>query len=584
MLIASSAWLRILITFGVTLFLTPMLIGQLGLALFGVFMFVSLTMMMNNPLRAAVGKTLTRELTGAISAGDGRRTREVFTNGWCLAAGTAGVVVAVGLTLTVVAPMVFNFPPNQIGLVRLALLWETALAAEVFFLAPFKNLFLATHRHVQENMNRTIERTLDLVSAIVAFSIPGANPFAAFVVARAVSRSAFNVWKAVSIARLVPDARFTASMVSRDVMKRLAATGGWAMGNSLSRLGYYASDQVLLNLFFGPVYNGIYAIVNQLRAYTRMFGGNVTFGVESVSADLHERGRADSSRMLLLASMKFVFAITLFCGAMIAVFAGPLMHAWLGNRLQASAGQLGQVGLTVNGAVALAWTYVGIIIPGVVLAEMNVSAGNVLYGMGHEKRYAPALFAGAVGKIVLALALLFGGAGPLSLAWATLASQLLVFGVYFPFLIRRLTGISLRRQIIATYLRPILAVAPVAAAGLWMSLNLGPWQAAPGAGTINPQLLKVGACMAALGGVWAALAFLLVFDTHERNRVLGMAGPILRRVGLGRFVPAQAQRKKKGGKKKAAAEAAAAAAATVIDPATGEPALSAPDDDQTPPL
>ena len=570
LLIASSSWLRITVTFLVTLLLTPMLIGELGLVLYGVFMFVALTMMMNSPLRAAVGKTLTRELTGAISSDDARRTREVFTNGLCIAAMTAGIVLLVGLILTLVAPMIFNFPADQMGKVRLALLCETVLAFEVFLLAPFKNLYLATHRHIQENANRTIERSLDLLSAVVAFRLPGVDPFTGFVAARVVLRSAFNIRKAFVISKAVPDARFTRSMIDRGVMKRLAATGGWALGNSLSRLGYYLSDQILLNLFFGPLYNGIYGVINQLRAFTRMFGGTVTF----VSADLHERGRAEMSRMLLLATMKFTLAVTLFFGAVIGVFAGPLMEAWLGARLQGSAAQLASVGLTVQGAIAFAWVFIGILIPGVVLAEMNVAAGNVLYGMGHEKRYAPALFAGAVLKLTLALAMLAVWRNPLALAISTAIAQLLVFGVYFPFLIKKLTGITLREQLLATYLRPVAAVLPVVGIGLWMSLNLGPWTAPAGAPTLNLQLLKVGACVGSMGALWAVLAFLFVFNAHERARVLGVAAPALRRVGLGRFAPRVETKKER--KERLAREALSAG------PAGAATASSAPADGPTP--
>ncbi|TVQ60371.1 MAG: polysaccharide biosynthesis protein [Phycisphaerales bacterium] len=580
MLIAGSGWLRIVLTLLVTLYLTPLLISELGLALYGVFMFVAITMLMNAPMRAAVGKTLTRELTAAISASDARRTREVFTNGWCIAAIAAAIAGIVGTVLVVVVPAAFNFSPQHTSYVRLALICEVVLAVEMFLLAPFKNLYLATHRHMQENANRTIERCLDLISALIAFYILRFDPFVAFIVSRVVMRSLFNIRKAFVISRAVPDARFTPSMIDRRVMKKLAATGGWAMGNSVSRLGYYLSDQVLLNLFFGPLYNGIYAIINQLRAYTRMFGGNVSFGVESVSTDLHSRGQAASTRMLLLATMKFTLAVTLLFGALIGVFAGPLMEAWLGNRLVESEHELAQVGLTVESAIVFAWVFIGILIPGVVLAEMNVAATNVLYGMGHEKSFAPALFAGAILKIALALVLLIGlGAGPMALAWSTAVVQILVFGVYFPYLIRRLTGISLLDQYKVTYLRPLAAVAPVVGIGLWMSLNLGPWRPPAGAPTLSFELLKVGACMGVLGVLWAGLAFLFVFNAHERARVLGLAAPVLRRIGLGRFAP-KAAPKRGGGKRRAGAGALSDEAAATASSAPGDDPSRAP---QAPP-
>lgn len=537
LLIASSSWLRIILNFGVTIVLTPMLIQALGLPLFGVYMLIAVTMQVNNPLRAAVGKTLTRELTASLAADDPKRIRTVFTNGMCLAAIGASIAALVATVLVVTGPYFLKFPDGTRSLLVLAMICEAALIVEVLALFPFKNLYIATHRHLQENLHRTIDRLMDLFAALIAIFLlprvwPGAfsthHTFGAFVVLRVTLRTLHGIAKAIEISRLEPRARFDRSLVDRAVMKRLAATGGLAMGNQTARLGFYSSDPIVLNLFFGPVYNAIYQVINQLRAFTRMFGGNLTFGVDSVSADLHERGRAHTNQALLLTSMKVVFAVTSLCALYMGMFAGPLIEVWLGKRISTphNLDALASVGLDYHAAILFAWQYVAILLPGVVLAETNVAAGNILYGMGHENKTAPALMGAAAIKIVLAVTALLVWKDPRAMAVATVLCQFALFGVYFPLLINRLMGVSLRRQFVQTFLRPLLALLPVAIIAFVIESQVSAW-----------TIPLLGGMVLLMGGLWAPLAFALVFDKPERDRLLALAGPILRRIGLGRYVP-----------------------------------------------
>ncbi len=565
LLIAASSWLRIVLNIGVTIILAPMLIQHLGLEMFGILALVTVTMGANNPVRAAIGKTLTRELTAALSSGEAARIRSIFTNGVCLAAIGAALVGLLAAVIVVTGPMFLKHPPGSTNLLRLALVCEAFLIVEVLALFPFKNLFIASHRHLQENLHRTVDRLMDLGAALLAiYALPlvmSVNVFAAFVILRVALRTAHGIAKAYEIARLEPHARFARSDVSRSVMKSLAATGGLAMGNQTARLGFYSSDPILLNLFFGPVYNGIYQIINQLRGFTRMFGGNIAFGVESVAADLHEKGRAEANQTLLLTVMRVAFGVTAFFAVVMGCFAGPLMEVWIGQRLMTAQNQaqLAAAGLTTAGAFVFAWQFFAIMLPGVVLAETNVAAGNILYGMGHEKKTAPALMGGAFVKVVLAVAAMFIWRDARAMAVATALVQVALFGVYFPILIRRLMGIPLRRQFVQTFLRPAIPAAIVGAIGAWLALSVQTWTLAP----------LFGAC-AGLGLLWAPMAFFIVFEKRERDRIVAMFGPILRRVGLGRFVPKvePAKRMKKGGRKRMleAQRAAAEAAGTESSP------------------
>ena len=82
---AGSSWLRIILGFAVAFVLTPMLVGELGMDLFGLLSLVTFSLALSDPIAGALAKIMTRELTQAKSAGDDARLREVFSNGLALA-------------------------------------------------------------------------------------------------------------------------------------------------------------------------------------------------------------------------------------------------------------------------------------------------------------------------------------------------------------------------------------------------------------------------------------------------------------------------------------------------------------------
>lgn len=520
MLYAGSSWARIVAGFAVSFILTPMLIEELGVDLFGLLSLVALTLALSDPIKAAVGKVLTRELTQARAAEDRDRFRDVFSNGVVLAILGAAIVMLIASVLAIVGPEVLRLAPENVSRARVALFIEGAMFASVLLLMPANNLYIATHRIVLENVHRSLIRVLDLIAALIVFSVDFGDPFLSFVIGRAILRSAHGALKASWILLKEPWARFHSAMVLRTRMKDLAGIGAWSMGTQIARIGFVACDQILLNMFFGLVYNGLYGVVNQLRSYARMFGGNIALGVDAVAADLDERGDDAKGRALLIATMKMTLSVTLHCAILIGVFTPVILEVWLGDRLYGDENLLSV--MTPGAARDLAWSFILILLPGIVLMETNRAATENLYGMGHIRRYSPLLIWGAVIKIVLATSWLMLGGGPLSLAWSSLLVNALVYGIALPRLVCVLTTLTARELIFGAYLRPLVASMFIAAAAVGMYQLFEDWD-------WTTLILSVGATCA----VYAVTFPLIVTTASERASIWRMITGIARR-GNGR--------------------------------------------------
>lgn len=513
---AGSSWARILVFFGVSFILTPILLAELGVDLFGVFMLVSVSMALAGPLRGAIRKTLTRELTAAVSSRDPERVRRVFSNGVVLGAfgGAAVLVITAGLAL--IAPRVLRVEPEHQPLLSLAIALEGLLIVELLGLMAWHNLYFATHRIVEENAHRAINRSLDLAAILTASLVLHTHIFVAFVGLRFVLHTTHHLIKAWRAARLVPSARFSRAMINLAEIRSMAQTGGWSTANQIARLGFYQADQILLNVFFGPVYNGIYAIVNQLRSWARMFGGNVAFGIEAVAADLHEKGDREGTKRVLLSVMKITASITAFFAITAAVCAPAVVRLWLGKRLTGDTALL-EI-MTGEQALALIGSFVLIIAPSTIIAETHNSAANILYGMGLIRTYSIPMLIAAGGKIVLATVALALTRDPLWIAWATLIAQAALYIGAFGWIIVRHAGVGPSRLALEVYGRGMLAYAPVLAVGLVMMRD--------GAQTTVPTLLMT---LAAMGAVFVVIFVSLTMTGHERRRLLGLVSSQLAR-------------------------------------------------------
>lgn len=521
-LLAGLNWSRYAVMLGVSLVMTPMLIGAMGLDLCGLYLFFYLV---RCALQDLTQPLLTRELSAAWASRDSAQRRRAFSSAF--AASLLGAGAALVLTLALVPFNAFlpRLPEGSEGSVRLLISAEGAMLVLMLGASPWVNYFIATHRVVENNFHRTFERVQDLLAALPALWLNASGDVAGFVLwymaGRVALRVAHVAYCVVRVRRLDPDAGASLAHADRELMGHYSQAMGWSSSLPISNQFYWYIDQVLLNAYFGPVYNGVYAIINQLRGYIRILGGGLFMGAEAVTADLHERGAHDTNRRLLLGGMRSTAAITAFCAAVVCTFVGPLVHAWLGRKLESDAA-MRAAALAPAEVVSLIWSFVLILAPAVIVIEAGCSAITFLFGMGMLRRFAPGLILMTVLKLVfswgaLAMAAGRGHGDILMVAWITSLTSIGMYGVYVPVLIRQAAGVGILEQYRRVYAAPLLSAAPVALAGWAVSAGLGPWN--PG----MTSMLKLAGWSVALGVLWLPIAAALIPEPGgERVRVLGM--------------------------------------------------------------
>ncbi len=534
LLFAGSSWGRIGATFFVTIFLTKLLFEHLGLELAGLhFLFAFMTRFLT-PLRGALARVMTREVAGALATKDDARVTRVFSNAVVLSGCTALFAFIVVGTMATFVVEIFKIPKEYASVSVTAMWCEAAIITSFLFFTPWLNLYVASQRVLSENISRTIERSLDLIAAVIAFwvfpivpSLAGTNPLVSYSVSRAGLRVGQHIVRSGVIARAMPQARFHLSLVSRATLKALTGEGGWSFGNAVANVGFYITDQPFVNVYFGLAYNAIFGVVTKLQGMGQMLGNNVAFGLEAMVADHHEMGRHELNKRIMLAGMRVTSSVTVFCTMCVVLLAPRIVDLWLGKELRASEA-LQEMGY--EHALTLMWSFAAILLPSVWFSQAMLVSTRVLYGMGHNRLFSPWLLAAAGLKIALAfVGLQFFNAGPMWVVWSTVIAQVWCFGWIFPRLIKKVFDLSMVRVFVDTYILPLLSTIPSVIVLLLAMEYLDEWSVES----------LMGVLMAA-GVVYAPSFLFVALRSDERSRLFHLVrmGP---RAAIGQM--------KKGGKK-----------------------------------
>ena len=516
LLFTGSNWARVVLGMVVGFIAIPILLSQFGAVLFGIFILLTqLTRWFIQPIRGAMEQTVLRELTKAISTDDHAGLRKALTNGLCITGGFALITLVAGTILTF-SVGVLNIPQEYLFRARVVVACETIFIAQYFLSGPYRALYLASHKIIQLNFDQVLQRSADLVAVLIAIPLPVSDTFIAFVLIRVGIQCINTLYRVTKISIQMPSARVDLKTIDRTTMRTMMSTGAWSLANPLSRMAYYFSDHLLLNIFFGPVYNTIYSLGRQLVGHGQRFGSQVAAGIEAIAADMHETGRKGSMKVLMLTSMRYSCAVTILCTVIVGVFTHPILEAWLGKQLNSDE-ELAKI-MPAGEAMILAWQYAAILLIGGVFSETQTAATRVLYGMGLIRSYSPAMLTGAVAKIMLSIAAiglcvtLMSDPSPqvvLVLPAVTLLCQIGIYGIYLPLLIKRVTGVGLLEMHRDAYLRPMLAVTPTLILSVAIVMNVEHW-----------NLLNLGMWLFVVGCSYLPMGYFVAMLPKERKRVM----------------------------------------------------------------
>ena len=472
----------------------PMLVASFGITTYGLFMLALSVTAYAALLDLGVGSALTKMVAEHTATGDRKQLTGVISSALLFYLAVGGVVATAMAIVGALAGSIFHLPASQAVLMR-NMLWIGA-AFQLWYWPS------STARHVLAGLQRYdvlgwtgLLATVLGIAATLAVLVTGAGPVLLVALTGAVT-SAVSLVNIGAAARLTPTGRggHTVALAEPTATHfRAIFAFSWAIFviQVADVLFYQNTDRILLGIFATATAVGLYEAAAKFNVLLTYLSGVTVSAVLPLASSMGAEGRHASLRALFVRGTKYGSALIAPIAIVLAVFAGPIISAWLGPRFDG------------QGPVAVV-----LLLPHVLVC-LGLMGDAIVISQGRMAARIPYVFLQAVINVVVS-ALLIPRLGIIGVAIGTAVAHVVDFPIHIRFLLAR-TGVTLAawlREVVAP-VYPLLVV-PLAIA--WALARTGLAHSLPGIAF---------ASAIALGAYWAAV-YAIGLTTAERAELRGV--------------------------------------------------------------
>ncbi|MCZ6835471.1 MAG: hypothetical protein O7G85_06835 [Planctomycetota bacterium] len=532
---ATTTYARLGATFVIGIFYVWFIIGEIGIAAYGMIALSTGTFGLSFALERTISSSLSREMAVAISSDNPENVTRTLTSSmaFCALAGLATLLISMGVAALAYVG-IFNVVEGHPGIEKaLAFLFfmEGAHSAIRVFMAPFQQALYASKRVGLDNMLRIVQRMSVVGAAVIAIGVvwPTANlneKLIGFGLFRACGMLVDILLATFLARRLIPGLKIRFNAFDIQEFRNVASTC-WHTGQMTMLMDFSTQFMALLiNMFFGVAYNGIWQVVVQIGGHAMLISEGVMRGIDPIATHLLQAGRKSMILDLMTRSIRYQLAIALPWTITFIIFMTPILNLWIGGRLEKDTGLI-EAGLSVEKAIRVTALMASVYLLAVLSRVTTRGVERILYGIGEVRAYA--WFA----KYTIMLSIGGGAAlfwltdNPLLAPLPIVFVNALYYGVIIPFAARKRTKLPLRRTVAESIPRPILASCLFAV----ILLILKPY-------FMDLNLISLVILFGIAGFTYIPLCYIIVIRPDERLRILEMIGGILRRKSSEREEPA----------------------------------------------
>jgi|GEM_PF-3528395 len=471
---------------------------QTAKEIFGIFMLLTSIAATVQFLNESTQQALVRFLAISIHEQDYQQSKQLFNSGWLMNAVIGSSMAAV---LVVLSPWIvssFNIPQGLHAQAN-GVIWVLALGQVSNSMTQAWGAgLIAEDRYVLGNILGFTQQVLILIGTILLRFFP-VNPLIglslAWIVPPVVIGALLAVWLAVNN----PHLRLDWHSVRWKDCKQLFSLGGWSSLISFTSSLYERTDQIIINIFLGPVFNAAYAVVIQMGNAVSRLVTAMTSVLLPTASRIAATGSLWEKQQLIIRTTRYVLTLAVPCAVGMTIFRQEIIELWLGKGFKEAVDILPLTIFLVfcRIPILVTWPY--------------LTATNQLK--------LPALTMLLDGVINVVLSVLYVKVFDLGLAGVvlgTLSTNLIRFGFFqIPF-VAKLIELPVSQYWKKGYGLPAISM-------LWLTptLFLIHWFKLPGAPTISLLILTALA--------YAVWTWLRIFDEYERKLFLDIFNRISRK-------------------------------------------------------
>lgn len=321
---------RVLITSGITLYTTRLILDSLGSVNYGIFTLIGGVILMLSFLNTAMITSTQRYLSVAMGEDNDEKKHDIFANSLILH-------IFIGLLTFILLEIAsfFLFDLLTIPIDRLEaakIIYQIMIFSVVFtvVVVPF-NAMLVSH----ENMTWVVLTSIInvLLNLILALSLKWVSYDKLIFYSLMVCIINIVVYIMIFVFCLNKYIKYSITNVFRRYNKiiilKLASFGGWSLYGISSTLLRLQIIAVILNVFLGPVVNAAYGIANQITNQLNFFSSSMLWALNPQI--MKSEGANDRQRVnrLSLMACKFGYYLLAFIAVPIIFELDGILTFWL---------------------------------------------------------------------------------------------------------------------------------------------------------------------------------------------------------------------------------------------------------------
>lgn len=310
-------YIRMLIVMLVTLFTSRIMLRELGVSNYGVYNaiagFIVLLSFLNSGLSIITQRNITYEL--------GQQNGDVDLI-YSISIRMHLYIIGVILLLAETVGLWFvnsemNFPPNQIVTVNWLYQLSLLSAFVNIIKVPASALILSNEKMSFYAYTSILEAFLK-VAIVYALSISNFDKLIVYGFLLLAVNVVITIWQFIYCKLAFPKIRYT-SRTEKNTVKRILSLSGWTFFGSFASLGCQQGDNLIINIFYGVLFNASVGIANQVNgALSQLVSGfQQALNPQLVKSEAAQN--KEQQKELLYSSTKlsffimFVVAIPIIC-------------------------------------------------------------------------------------------------------------------------------------------------------------------------------------------------------------------------------------------------------------------------------
>ena len=321
-------YVRMLLTMGVALYTSRVVLNALGVEDFGIYNVVGGIVVMFSFLNSAMSSATQRYLSFALGQKDYPELKKLFSI-------TVNIHLLIAFVIVVLAETVglwflnteLNIPAERL----VAANWVYQFSVFTFFVTVISvpyNAVIISHERMSVYAYVSLFEAFAKLGVVYLLQLTGFDKLAFYAVLLFMVSFVIRVFYGIYCKRNFEECTYH-WVWDKAKYKELLSYASWNLFGNLAAVGFDQGINLLLNIFFGPLVNAAHGVANQVSSAVTSFVGNFQIALNPQIIKSYASGENKYMQQLIYQGCRFSFYLLLLMMLPVLLNIELLLRWWL---------------------------------------------------------------------------------------------------------------------------------------------------------------------------------------------------------------------------------------------------------------